>query len=134
MVDSSAVSSAAGAATAMALGAALVAVGLRGCTAPSAGGSEAPSEEDAPDKQASAGGSEALEPGALAALRAELLGEKLAALCRRAEAAGLARDAVEEALDADDPKVAMVELLLRRDAPAAAAETGYAPGGLVVVH
>ena len=48
-------------------------------------------------------------------LRAELEGLKLGALIRRAKAAGVAAEQIEEACDAEDSKAAMVELVLSRE-------------------
>jgi hypothetical protein len=50
----------------------------------------------------------------LAALRKELLAEKPRALRRRAEAAGLPDDTIAHALEARDPKRALIDLLVKR--------------------
>ena len=52
------------------------------------------------------------------ALRADLEGLRLKELRQRARAEGVAADEMEEAADSDEPKAAMVELLLRRAAAA----------------
>ena len=49
-------------------------------------------------------------------LRAELEGLRLKELRQRARAEGVAADEMEEAADSDEPKAAMVELLLQRAA------------------
>ena len=48
-----------------------------------------------------------------ASLRSELAGMRLKALERRSVAEGAPLDAVEEAMDADDPKAALVALIVR---------------------
>ena len=50
------------------------------------------------------------------ALRAELEGMRLKDLRQRARSQGAGADEMEEAADSDDPKTAMVELLLRKEA------------------
>ena len=47
-----------------------------------------------------------------AELRAELLGMRLMALQRRAAAEGVSDEAVEDAMDGEDPKAALVALIL----------------------
>ena len=49
---------------------------------------------------------------ALAALRSELGGLKISALRSRARAAGAAAGDIEEACDAEEPKAAIIELIL----------------------
>ena len=56
--------------------------------------------------------------GGLEQLRAELEALKLGALIRRAKAAGVAAEQIEEACDAEDSKGAIVELVLAREQPA----------------
>ena len=45
--------------------------------------------------------------------RAQLLGEKLSALTKQAAAAGASEEALDDADDADDPKGALVDLILQ---------------------
>ena len=52
----------------------------------------------------------------IAELRAELEGMRLKELRRRARAQGVGADELEEAAEADEPKAAMVELLLSKAA------------------
>ena len=54
--------------------------------------------------------------GPSGALRAELEGMRLKELRQRARAEGVGADEMEEAADSDEPKAAMVELLLQRAA------------------
>ena len=51
-------------------------------------------------------------PGGGAALEAELVGMRVSALKRRARAAGVAAGAVDGVDDTDDPKAAIVTILL----------------------
>ena len=53
-------------------------------------------------------------------LREELRGLKLGALSKRARAAGATHDELDEAQDADNPKAAVIELIIRAESIAEA--------------
>ena len=58
------------------------------------------------------------------ALRVELSGLRIAALRGRAASAGIAEDQIDATYDADDPKAALVELLLRVEARSSSRSDG----------
>eukprot|EP01046_Picozoa_sp_COSAG06_P064443 COSAG06_NODE_15405_length_1072_cov_547.405961_1_plen_280_part_10 len=64
------------------------------------------------------------------ALRVELSGLRMAALRGRAASAGIAEDQIDATYDADDPKAALVELLLRVEARS----SGRSDGGDAAHH
>eukprot|EP01051_Picozoa_sp_SAG22_P002868 SAG22_NODE_133_length_18379_cov_34.571937_1_plen_1946_part_00 len=81
--------------------------------APAAAGGLSPAEEHGAD----VGGGTAIENGddpALVAMRSELRALKVSDLQKRAVTAGVGSSAVEAALDSDDSKTTLVELLVKR--------------------